>query len=135
MKCVMIIDKELPIGLIANTTAVLGLSLGGNTDGLIGPKVENKDNYTHIGITNIPIPILSSTKEQIKEIHNRLALENHNDITIIDFNSLAQKSKSYCDYVEKLNNTYLDDLNYLGICIYGPKKLINKISGNMSILK
>ena len=27
-KCVMIIDESLPLGLIANTAAILGISLG-----------------------------------------------------------------------------------------------------------
>lgn len=27
-KCVMIVDKNLPLGLIANTTAILGTALG-----------------------------------------------------------------------------------------------------------
>ncbi|WP_082075092.1 DUF2000 family protein [Desulfosporosinus sp. I2] len=30
MKTVIIVDKELPLGLIANTSAALGLSLGSN---------------------------------------------------------------------------------------------------------
>jgi hypothetical protein len=34
----MIINQELPLGLIANTAAVLGLSLGERVPDLIGPE-------------------------------------------------------------------------------------------------
>ena len=31
-KCVMIIDENLPLGLIANTAAILGITLGKKAD-------------------------------------------------------------------------------------------------------
>ncbi|MFZ5967745.1 MAG: DUF2000 domain-containing protein [Bacillota bacterium] len=135
MKCVMIIDKELPIGLIANTAAVLGMSLGQGIEGIIGPDVTDKDQVVHKGITNVPIPILSSEKDRIKEIYDRLRAENNEEILIIDFNAIAQKSKSYDDYIEKISNAESDALNYLGICVYGPKKAVNKVCGSIGTLK
>lgn len=135
MKCVMIIDKELPIGIIANTAAALGLSLGAGINGLIGAEVEDKDNFMHTGITNIPIPILALNKEEIKEIYNKLKRENNKEITIIGFNTVAQKSTNYEDYIDKMKYTSIDELKYLGICLYGPKKIINKISGSIGTLK
>jgi hypothetical protein len=131
----MIVDKELPIGIIANTAAVLGLSLGAGINGLIGAEVEDKDNFMHTGITNIPIPVLALNKEEIKEIYNKLIRENDKEITIIGFNTVAQKSRDYEDYIEKMKYTSIDELKYLGICLYGPKKIINKISGSIGTLK
>lgn len=135
MKCVMIIDRELPIGIIANTSAALGLSLGSQINGLIGPEVLDKSNNCHRGITNTSIPILGSTKEKIKEIHDKFQSENNEEVTIIGFSSLAQKSKCYDDYILKMNDAYGEEIDYLGICIYGPKKVINKVSGSIGILK
>ncbi len=36
MKCVMIIDSELPIGIMANTAAILGTTLGKHIPEQIG---------------------------------------------------------------------------------------------------
>lgn len=59
MKCVMIIDEELPLGLIANTSAVLALSIGENVEGIIGEDVTDKDGHVHRGITKLSIPYLT----------------------------------------------------------------------------
>ena len=58
MKCVMVIDEELPLGLIANTAAVLAMSIGDKIKGIIGDDVRDGDGQLHRGITNLPIPLL-----------------------------------------------------------------------------
>jgi len=35
----------------------------------------------------------------------------------------------------KMENEDVDGLSYLGICIYGEKEAVNKITGNISTLK
>ncbi|MCO1600218.1 DUF2000 domain-containing protein [Desulfosporosinus nitroreducens] len=135
MKTVIIVDNELPLGLIANTSAALGLSLGSNIAGLIGPPVKDNNENIHLGITNINMPILSATREQIKKIYNNLKAESNSELIVIDFSTLAQQSKSYDDYVNKMENEDADGLSYLGICIYGAKGAVNKVTGNISTLK
>jgi hypothetical protein len=41
----------------------------------------------------------------------------------------------YNDYRIKLASTRKDGINYLGLCIYGPKEKVNKLTGNLKILK
>jgi len=134
-KCIIVIDKELPLGLIANTSAILGCSLGRYVEEIIGEDVIDKNNFIHKGIVNIPIPILSSTKDEIKRLYNSVA-ENYSDkINLIDFNDIAQKCKAYNEYIKKLSSTTSDELDYLGICMYGNKKVINSLVGSFSTLK
>lgn len=135
MKTVIIIDKELPLGLIANTSAALGLSLGSNIAGLVGPPVKDNNENIHVGIININMPILSATREQLKKIYNKLKAESNGELMVTDFSTFAQQSKSYDDYVNKMETEDADGLSYLGICIYGAKDVVNKITGNLSTLK
>lgn len=67
MKCVMIVDEDLPIGLIANATAVLGISLSQEKEGLVGDAVIDGDGNWHLGITNVAIPILKMTSSELKK--------------------------------------------------------------------
>lgn len=135
IKCVIVIDKELPLGLIANTAAILGCSLSNCIDDIIGPDVSDMDGFIHKGIINIPLPILSSSREGIQKIHNVIT-EKHNDkIVIIDFNEVAQKCNIYDEYKSKLSNAAYSDLNYLGLCIYGDKKTVNSITGSLPSLR
>lgn len=135
VKCVIVIDKELPLGLIANTAAVLGCSLGKNIEDIVGHDIKDQDNFNHRGITKVPIPVLSLTKEEIKKIYRKVKENYDESITLIDFNNIAQKCNSYDDYNEKLCNADSEALNYLGICMYGNKKIINSLTGSIPMLR
>ncbi len=135
MKCVIIVDPELQMGIIANTAAALGISLGSEIEGLTGKKLLDQDKRMHEGITNIPIPILTLSKEEIKERYDQLLETSDPEIKVIGFSDIAQKSLSYNDYEEKLSLFNKDQINYLGICIYGPKKKVNKLTGNLKMLR
>lgn len=93
------------------------------------------DGKIHMGITNIPIPILGGSREQIKNIRDYLFTEEFSNVTVIDFNTVAQKSKNYEEYSKALSKTKCKEIQYLGICLYGPTKTINKLTGNIGLLK
>lgn len=135
MKCVMIVDPTLPIGIIANTTAALGVSLASVKEGLIGPSIIDGDHNKHAGITQVPIPILSMASEDLKKLYKKVIMDHDEDIFHIGFSDIAQKSINYDDYISKLTVAKNDKINYWGICLYGPKKKINKLTGSLKMLK
>lgn len=135
MKIVMIINKELPIGLIANTAAVLGITAGKMFSEIVGHDNFDADGNVHSGITTKTIPILSGTKAQIKSIRDRLYGEDYLDSTVIDFSEVAQKSLDYDAYTALLANSESADIDYLGICIYGPMRKVNKLTGYLGLLR
>ena len=134
MKCVIIINEELPLGLIANTSAVLALTIGDNIKGIIGEDVPDKDGSTHRGITNIPIPLLKGNNELIRSLRNTLT-NNGDDIFFVDFCDVAQQSKTYGEYSALLQKRTGAELNYLGIALCGPDKKVRKLTGNIGLLR
>lgn len=135
MKCVILIDEKLPLGLIANTASVLSLSLGNKIENLIGYDLKDINERTHIGITTLPIPILKSNIEELKVLRETLFEEKYQECLVVDFTNAAQRTKNYDDYAKEIGTTPLNDLAYLGIALYGPKKLINKLVGSVGLLK
>ena len=61
-KCVMIIDESLPLGEIANTAAILGITLGGKMPQAVGEDVRDGAGNAHIGVIRIPVPILKASR-------------------------------------------------------------------------
>ncbi len=135
MKLVIIINQELPLGLIANTAAVLGLSLGDKVSGLTGPDIPDKNGRIHAGITKVNIPVLGADSIYLKSLYERLLEDHDGDIQIIDFNTVAQRCKSYDDYTRELAACSQETLHYLGLCLYGPDQKINKLTGNLGLLR
>jgi hypothetical protein len=134
-KCVMVIDAELPLGLIANTAAVLALTLGKRIDGIIGPDVLDAEGHVHAGITNQPIPILKGNKDIIRQIKIKTMTTGPTELLVVDFSNAAQTTTTYQDYTEKIMQFTTEQLDYLGIALWGNKKIVNKLTGSMPLLR
>ncbi|MEQ2528451.1 DUF2000 domain-containing protein [Bacillaceae bacterium CLA-AA-H227] len=134
-KCVLLIDSELPLGLLANTAAVLALTIGKRVEGIIGPDVVDGSDQMHTGITTIPLPILKSTQEDLQVLKQKISSKAFQDLLVVDFSNAAQTTKNYEEYTQKIATYTSEDLHYLGIAIYGDRKKINKLTGNLSLLR
>jgi hypothetical protein len=135
MKCVMIITEDLPLGLIANTAAVLAMSIGDKIKGIIGEDVYDRDGELHRGITSLPIPLLRGNNETIRTIRRSLMEADQPDLYFVDFCDVAQKCKNYEDYIERISQQREEQLRYLGLAICGPDKLVKSLTGNMGLLR
>lgn len=135
MKCVMIIDSELPMGIIANTAAILGITLGKEVPQQVGPNVQDASGQNHLGIITIPVSMLRGEKEGLKELRNRLYDDEFSDLTTVDFSDVAQSCNIYHEYIEKAADTLQNNHQYFGIAIYGAKKKVNKLTGFMPLLR
>lgn len=135
MKCVMIIDDNLPEGVIANTSAIMGITLGKYMPKVVGSNVVDGDHNSHLGIIQFPVPILKGNKDVLKEIRTRLYEEQFKDLITVDFSDVAQSCNDYDDYIKKASGVKIDDINYFGIAICGNKKKVNKLTGSMPLLR
>ncbi|MBD5140344.1 MAG: DUF2000 domain-containing protein [Ruminococcus sp.] len=134
-KCVMIIDERLPVGVIANTAAILGISLGKIFPEAVGTDVTDKSGNAHLGIIEFPVPVLKGSPELIREIRQRLYTKEFEDVAAVDFSETAQGCRTYDEFVKKIADTEEEKLLYLGIGIFGGKKKINKLTGSLPLLK
>lgn len=133
MKCVMIIDKTLPLGLMVNTAGLLGATLGRMEESIIGLDIADASGGIHTGILNIPMPILSADADKIKFIRDKaLKIEG---LLVVGFTETAQKTVRYEDYSERLAKMTSGELKYLGVALYGAKKLVNRLVGNLPLLR
>jgi hypothetical protein len=134
-KCVMIVDESLPLGIIANTTAILGNTLGSHYPGAVGKNVLDKNENEHLGIIEIPIPILKGNKELLNNLRDTLYKEEYKDMIVADFSDVAQSCKTYDEYIQKISKVDSNNINYFGIAIYGTKKQVNKLTGSIGLLR
>ena len=134
-KCVMVIDENLPTGIIANTAAILGITLGKKRPYVVGCDVEDQSGGGHLGIVELPVPILKGNPDLIREIREKLYQPDFEDLTVVDFTDLAQSCKTYEEFMGKMAQASGDELNYFGLAICGSKKKVNKLTGSMPLLR
>ena len=99
-KCVMVVDEQLPLGII-----------------------------------EFPVPILKGSPETIKKIREKLYQPEFQDLSVVDFSDLAQSCKTYDEFIEKISQVPESSLQYFGLAICGSKKKVNKLTGNMPLLR
>ena len=136
MKLVMVINRDLPLGLVANTAAVLGISLSKiYQEDIVGGDIVDADGNLHLGITAQTIPILSASREQVKEIRETMFEPAFAEVAAIDFSEAAQRCLNYDQYMRSLSQLSAEELFYLGVCMYGPKKKVSKLTGSLPLLR
>lgn len=134
-KCVMVIDAALPLGIVANTAGILGITLGRHIPERVGPDVTDRSGNTHLGIIQIPVPVLKADREQLKALRARLYQPEFSELTVVDFSNVAQGCNDYDGFTAKAATVDTQDYQYFGLGICGPKKLVNKLTGSMPLLR
>lgn len=132
-KCVIVVDEALPIGLIANTAAILGITLGAKLPQTVGADVLDSGGHEHMGIIEFPVPILKAPADAINKLRLSLYGSEYSDLTAADFSDIAQSCKTYDEYIDKISAA--EDIHYFGIAVCGEKKKINRLTGNLPLLK
>ena len=132
-KCVMVIDENLPLGFAANTAAIMGITLGRRLPEVVGEDVRDRLGREHLGIIAFPVPVLKASPERLQALREELYRPEFQSLTVVDFSDLAQSCKTYGEFVGKMETE--DRFRYLGLTICGEKKKVNRLTGNMPLLR
>jgi hypothetical protein len=132
LKCVVIINEKDEPGVAANTIACLSFGLGAVfTDAVVDPTLD-KDGVSHGGIIDRPVPILNADSDMLRSIFLKVQGSN---VHVFDMNNRAQEAHTLDEYKKLLAETDTETLEYAGIALYGPKKEINRLTGNLRLFR
>lgn len=135
LKCVMVVDEAMPQGIIANGTAVMGVTIGKLFPEVVGQDVVDQTGYRHQGIIEFPIPILKGNRDFLRDMRERLYEPNFEHLTVVDFFDVAQGCKTYSEYIEKMTHVPESAIDYFGLTLFGNKKQVNKLTGSLPLLR
>jgi hypothetical protein len=111
-----------------NSAAVLMMSIGKLHPDLVGHNLEDSLGDMHQGITTVPLPVLKGAKE----IREMIKL-HEGELTVVDLIDATFTTASYEEYAVRLKKSEV--LNYHGIAIYGNRKLVNKYTGLLGLIR
>ena len=132
-KCVIVVDETLPSGVMLNTAAILGVSLGATLEQILGPDAMDGSGYKHTGLIRMNLPVLKAKPLELAEIRDGAALNN--DLLVIDFCDYAQSARKCEDYLAIMSTVASSDIHYLGIALYGEKRLVAKMTGSLPLAR
>jgi hypothetical protein len=133
IKVVIVVSSALGIGLAANRAAVVATGLAKHVSNMIGPNITTKDGKLLLGITQIPIPILSARSDvSFMELVKKADKLN---CQVVLFLTRAQGMRSYEEYIKSVAETSFNDLDIDAVGIYGDPKAVTKLTGNFPALR
>lgn len=132
-KIVIVISENLEKGHATNRAAVLATGLTAHVPNMIGIDVTTKDGKTLLGITQIPIPILTTKPDT--SLSDLVSKSQKLGCMIILFLSRVQGMTSYEEYKQSIAQTNYQDLDIDAIALYGDKISVTKITGNLPALR
>ena len=106
--------------------------MGSRHRDLIGPDITDGSGQKHLGITNIPIPVLSAGNAVLIDLV-RMSVES--GLELVSFSKIAQSIHTYQEYEIQLRLMRAEMIEYSGIDLYGDKKTINSLVGSLPKLR
>lgn len=131
-KCVILLKEGIPNGFAANAAAILAASLGKRQPEMVGEDIADGSNTIHAGLVTIPIPVLKASGEVLQSVY-RQAQANGDEVDIISFSDEARRAKTYDEYRNLLNQRSTQELEYLGVALVGPKKIVSQWTSGLSL--
>ncbi|CAN7391426.1 DUF2000 domain-containing protein [Rhizobium sp. LjRoot98] len=130
-RCVIVVDRNLPVGRAANAAAVIALTIGKLHPELAGANLVDKTGFAHPGLIPIGISILGADASDLGKLRSKALTR---DITVVDFPIQGQQTNDYMAFGAAVAETITDDLQYVGVGVFGPRKSIGKIVGKFGLL-
>ncbi|TDU87644.1 hypothetical protein EV138_1169 [Kribbella voronezhensis] len=132
-KMVVVIADEAPAGVALNTAALLGVALGHHHDEVVGADTVDGSGGVHTGMCAHPIPVLRAAAERLHELRTQAVARD--GVTVHDMNQVAQRSRTYDQMSATISGTKAEDLEYLGLALYGPRATIDSLTGALALYR
>ncbi|MGP2541809.1 DUF2000 family protein [Yersinia sp. 2541 StPb PI] len=134
MRIAIMVNPELPVGLIANTTSAVGIGLAAKFPQLAGTMLSDSGGKEIDVSSKLPVPILQANASQMREVLLK-ALAATNERAIVPFPAFARAMHSFQDYADTFPQHSLCDEQLDGLGLVGPEKWIRSLTGALKLLR
>ncbi|MEU1897577.1 DUF2000 domain-containing protein [Nocardiopsis dassonvillei] len=131
-KIVVVLREGLEPALAANAGVVLGLALGGRMENSLAADGKDAGGGLHAGLNPHPVPTLVASAEQLRALK---AGADERDLTVVGFNEVARRSRDYVEYLDALAVTEPEDVEYVGVAVFGARNAVNKLTGKLALMR
>jgi hypothetical protein len=131
-RCVIVVDESLPAGLAANAAAVLAVTLGADCPSLAGADFADASGRVHRGLIPMGLPVLGAPSEALAVLRERA---DSDGVSVIAMPTFGQQTNDYDEFRFRVGETSAEELRYLGVAVYGPKRAVRSLTGSFALLR
>ena len=134
LRLAIILNPDLPPGLLANTAGAIGIGLAAKFPMLAGNSLTDAKGATIDVSSKYPVPILQGTTDHIKALMFK-ALDAGGERGVVAFPAFARSLHAYEEYENTFKQRDLHDEVIDGLGLVGPEKWIKSLTGNLKLLR
>lgn len=132
LKWVIVVDRSLPAGLVANAVACLAAAVGKALPNLVGPAGQDASGTEHAGLPWAGCTVLGADAATVAAI--RASAAARPELHVADVIDIAQQVRVYDGYLAHLAETRADDLTYHAVSVVGPRNTVGKLTRRLPLL-
>lgn len=130
----IVINPDLPLGLIANTAGAIAIGLGAKFPGLAARQlVDGQERAIDIS-SSLPVPMLQADADTIRLLLLK-ALPQEGERAIVPFPAFARLLHDYREYEATFPGRDLSEEIIDGLGIAGPSKWVKSLTGSLKLLR
>lgn len=130
----IVVDPTLPLGLIANTAATIGIGLGAAETGFGGTTLTDIQGWTVRTSSNRPVPVLQADAAAIAALLLK-ALPAPEGAMVVPFPRFARGLHKFEDYLAQFPGRDLAGEAVDGLGLAGPAKWVRSLTGSLRLLR
>jgi hypothetical protein len=134
MRLAIIVNPDLPVGLLANTVGAIGIGLGAKLPVLGNSQLTDRDRKILDTSSNRPVPILQAPPDVIA-VAMRRALPIPEGASVVPFPAFARSLHDFADYQATFPTRSLDGETIDGLGLAGPAKWVKSLTGALKLLR
>lgn len=134
IRLAVVVNPELPPGLLANTVAAVAIGLGARIPGLGGARLTDRAGRDVDVSSNRPVPILAADADTLKALTLK-ALAHADALAVVPFPAFARGLHAYADYARAFPERDLAGETIDGLAIAGADKAVRSLTGSLRLLR
>jgi hypothetical protein len=134
IRVAIIVDPTLPLGLLANTVAALGIGIGAAEEQLGRTLLTDLRGRTVTTSSNRPVPILQAEPPVIGALLLR-ALAAPDAGIVVPFPRFARAVHDFAAYTAEFPLHDLETTAIDGLGLAGPQKWVRSLTGSLKLLR
>jgi hypothetical protein len=134
LRLAIVVNPELPLGLIANTVGAIAIGLGAKRPDLGNATLADREGHAIDISSNRPVPILAADAATLNAVLGK-ALSRDDGCALVAFPAFARALHDYRDYETTFPDRNLDEEVIDGIGLAGPTRWVRSLTGSLRLLR
>jgi hypothetical protein len=134
LRLAIVVNPDLPLGLIANTAGAIAIGLGARLPALAARQLTDRHDRTIDISSNQPVPVLQADAAAIRALLLK-ALSQPGERAVVPFPAFARSLHAYADYEAAFPGRDLGEEAIDGLGLAGPAKWVKSLTGSLKLLR